>query len=646
MCGIAGYYSWTGIPLESGRIEAMTSTLRHRGPDDYGTYEVGGVSLGHTRLSIIDLSPAGRQPMANEHNDIWLVFNGEIYNFELLREDLIKKGHLFCSDTDSEVIIHQYEEDGERCVERLNGMFAFALWDRKNRKLFLARDRAGQKPLFYFVGQDFIIFGSEIKALLASGLIRPELNFEALQICMFYNAMAAPHTILKGVVQLEPGHCIACAQSSPRVRRFWDLKRLIGHGTRPQRKEGDWLEEFVWHFNRAVTMRMRSDAPFGAFLSGGLDSSAVIKAMVEVREEPVRTFAFGFRERSYDETGFAEEVASIFGTHHESIYSSEAELSDLVETVVYHGEEYTPNPCFIPVYLLSRGASRHVKMVLSGDGGDELLAGYETYQASYLARAYRRLPEGIRKGTRTLINQIPNSDGKVPLENKLKRFVYGAEQKGKHCHAVWRYIFSLEDLRQILRGSCRKLVEGYDPTAIYRSHLEDTESFSFLKSLLYSDFSYYLPNDALVKMDRMGMANALEIRNPFLDHELVEFAFQMPDHLRLRYFLVKKYILKKYLNGSIPRSLIYRKKAGFNVPVDAWLRGPLRTYMTDLLGSDRVRKSGIFEPSAVERLIRTHLTGQANHGLELWNLLCFSVWHGLFFGPAFSQSFSHKRLDT
>jgi len=632
MCGLTGYYSFAGRPLEAGRIQAMVRTLRHRGPDDEGVYELDAISLGHTRLAIIDLSVAGHQPMTNETKDIWLVFNGEIYNYETIRRDLLIKGHTFKSNTDSETIIHLYEEIGDDFLTKLNGMFAIALWDSKRQKLILARDRAGEKPLFYHQGPDYIVFGSEVKAILASGLVQRQIDSRALSSCLVYNAMPAPYTIFSDVRQLLPGQALFLENERISPRRYWTLIDAVNK-TSTNNNERQWLEGFASLFERSVTMRMRSDAPYGAFLSGGLDSSAVVKVMSDVARQPIRSFAFGFEESEFDETDYASFVAGVYHTNHEAIFTSEAELPALIERVVYHSEEYTPNPCFIPVYLLCRGASKHVKMVLSGDGGDEVLAGYETYQATHLAQLYQKLPRWMQSILEFAISRLPISQGKVPLEDKLKRFVYGARRPGSHAHALWRYIFTLEEARDVLTAAYSRDVEEWDPASIYTACLDEGKPLSLLGSLLYADFSYYMPNDALVRMDRMGMANGLEIRSPFIDHQLVEYAFSMPDSLRLRRFSIKKYALREYLKDSLPRRIVNRKKAGFNVPADAWLRGPLKEYLLDRLSSREVESVGVFRRHSVERLITEHMERKANHGLRLWNLLCFHIWWGLFQRP-------------
>jgi asparagine synthase (glutamine-hydrolysing) len=630
MCGITGYFSGKGIPFEPGKIMEMTHALSHRGPDDFGYFENSGIALGHTRLSIIDLSLAGHQPMTNEDNSLVLIFNGEIYNFEELRSDLKKKGHYFRSNSDSEVILHQYEEDGEECLQKFNGMFAFALWDKNKRSLLLARDRIGKKPLFYFMGSGFIIFGSEIKSLLASDLVVPELCHEALETSMVYNAMAAPMTLFKGIHQLLPGHYLIAGRETSHIRKYWDLRSAVEISPSTLKNEGQWLEAFREKFNRSVALRMRSDAPYGAFLSSGLDSTAIVKAMTEKSEDPVRTFSFGFNDDSFDESTAAKEISKIFGTTHKTVYAEAQNLPQLLETSLYFGEEFTPNPCFIPVYLLCREAAKEVKMVLSGDGADEILAGYETYQATYAAQFYKKLPRLIKEPVSWFINRLSVSNKKVPIENKLKRFVYGSNLPGKECHALWRYIFTPEKARATLVPKIQDLLSGYDPTHTYKQCIKDGESFSFLSNLLYADLSYYLTNDAILKMDRMGMANGLEVRTPFLDHELVEFLFSMPDSLKLKRFFNKKYLLKQYLRKRVPNRLIYQKKAGFNVPVDAWLRGPLREKMLDNLNITSVKSLNIFSASIVTQMVQDHLSGRKNLGLELWNILSFSVWHNLF----------------
>lgn len=607
--------------MPEGRIDAMIGALKHRGPDDRGVMVEDGCALGHARLSIIDLSAAGHQPMSNEDGSLWLVFNGEIYNFEELRAELVAKGHVFRSNTDSEVILHQYEEDGDACVTRFNGMFAFALWDRRRNRMVLARDRAGEKPLFFAQGSDHILFGSEIKAVLASGLVSPDFDPQAIQTCMIYNAMAAPMTVFKAVRQLLPAHVMVVDESGVRSTPYWRLLDQIGRD-RGAMSDDDWLAGFGAHLERSVKMRMRSDAPYGAFLSGGLDSTAIVKVMAETLSDKVRTYAFGFQEHAFDEVGPATEVAGIFGTQHRNIYARMDNLPDLVELAVRHGEEYTPNPCFIPVHLLCKEASTEVKMVLSGDGADELLAGYETYQATAAAAAWRRLPLALRRLVAAGVRRLPPSEGKVPLETKLKRFVYGANLPGREPHALWRHIFTPEGMRDCLMA---EYAQGGDPSALYKERLAEAGDLPLISGLLYGDFSYYLPNDALVKTDRMGMANGLEIRSPFLDHHLVEYCFGMPDRLKLRGLRTKKFILKRYLAGTIPDHLIRRKKAGFNVPVDAWIRGPLRAMVNDVLSSVRLKGDGVFCPQTVQAMMREHMAGHANRGLELWNILCLTL---------------------
>jgi len=639
MCGIVGYFSWSGRPLEPGRIEAMVGALAHRGPDDSGVWTAGDASaaLGQSRLSIIDLSAAGHQPMANEDGSLWLVFNGEIYNFEELRADLRVRGHVFRSASDSEVILHQYEEDGDACLERFNGMFAFALFDVRRRRLLLGRDRAGEKPLFFATGPDHVVFASEIKAILASGLVQPAIDAAALRTCMVYNAMAAPMTVFAGVRQLLPAHVVSVDRAGfGTPRPYWNLLERVANARALPTCDQAWLEGFADHLDRSVRLRMRSDAPFGAFLSGGLDSSAIVKVMRQTTDQPLRTYAFAFREGSFDESGMAKEVAAILGTDHNTIEAPMANLPQLLEKAVYHGEEYTPNPCFIPVYLLCQGAARHVKMVLSGDGADELLAGYETYQATALARLYGRMPAPLRRLAAAAIRRLPPSEAKVPLEDKLKRFVYGAEAPGLNSHALWRHIFQPDQVDAVLATPFAGA--GGDPTRLYNDRIQAGAALPFVSRLLFADFSYYMPNDALVKMDRMGMANGLEVRAPFLDHHLVEFCFAMPDRLKLRRWTGKKHVLKRFLAGTIPDRLITRKKAGFNVPVDAWLRGPLRPMLEDCLSAADMRRLGIFRPEAVQSLLTEHLSGRANHGLKLWNLLSFTVWHRLFLKAAVGGS--------
>ena len=630
MCGIVGYFSWTGRPLARAALDAMVDAVSHRGPDDRGVWQGDSVALGHTRLSIIDLSRAGRQPMSNETGDIWLTFNGEIYNFEALRAELIAKGHTFRSNADSEVILHQYEEDGEGCLRRLNGMFAFALWDASRRRLILARDRAGEKPLFYYATDGFIVFGSEIKSLLASGLVPVEIDSPALLTGLIYNAMAAPRTIVKGIRQIVPGAYLDCGDGPPAEKKYWDLLSIIRGRKNENRTDEEWLDGFNSHLHRSVKMRMRSDVDYGAYLSGGLDSTAVVKTMTEFHGLPVKTFSFGFREASFDESKAATLVSRIFGTEHFNSYASASALPGLVEKIVYHSEEYTPNPTFLPAFLLAGHAREHVKMVLSGDGGDELLAGYETYQASFMARVLRRFPAPVRRAVAWAIERLPVSNRRMPLEAKLKRFLHGVESDAQHPHVLWRHIFSLSGARDILQEHYAREAAGFDPLAVYSGDIDDARDMGFLTSLQYADFRNFMPNDAVLRSDRTGMAHGLEVRAPFLDHEFVEYVFGMPENLKLRWLTVRKYALRRYLRNSVPPQILNQRKLGFNAPIDDWLRGPLKEFLCDHTTPESLAKADVFKAERVNEMVSRHLDRQRNHGFELWNILCLTIWHKLF----------------
>jgi asparagine synthase (glutamine-hydrolysing) len=623
MCGIAGIVHLDGTEANPVVVEHMTNIIAHRGPDAAGIHVAGAAGLGHRRLAIIDLSPAGRQPMSNEDGSIWVTFNGEIYNFHQIRCELKQRGHIFQSATDTEVIIHAYEEWGIDCVQQFNGMFAFGVWDERRQQLWLARDRLGIKPLFYCHLPTCFLFGSEIKAILCHPQVPRTLDYTALAYYLSLNYMPAPYTLCQHVRQLLPGHSLVInAQGQVYDTEYWDITY---HET-DNRSESEYLEEFCSLLEDAIRLRLVSDVPFGAFLSGGLDSSTVAYWMSQTMQSPVKTFSIGFHEASFNELPYAQEVATtINADHHERIVTPDA--AAILPKVVWHAEEPTADSSMISVYYLAQMAREHVTMALSGDGADEILAGYETYQAYYLHRLYRMVPTWVRQRMiAPLVSALPVSDAKVSLDFKLRRFVAGGDLPGEEAHAAWRMIFDAEARREMLVPLWEHPEARADVLTLYRETFARTNAKNPLNRLLYVDTRFYLPNDMLVKIDRMTMAHALEAREPFLDHRLVEFAATVPPALKLKHFQQKKYLLKAAMRGKVPERILQRKKAGFNQPKAYWIRTSLKPFVTDHLSPERLRAMGLIHPPAVEHLLRMHFDGRADNSHQIWCLLTLSLW--------------------
>lgn len=623
MCGIAGALYFNRASIEAERIQDMTDVLVHRGPDDEGIYVSGSMGLGHRRLAIIDLSPAGKQPMANEDRTIWITFNGEIYNFMGIRHELEKKGHRFRSATDTEVVIHAYEEWGIDCLKRLNGMFAFGLWDEGQQCLWLVRDRLGLKPLFYCHLPQCLFFGSEIKALLTDPRVDRTIDYEALAYYLALNYMPAPHTLFARVRQLLPGHYLK-VDITGQVQdvEYWELV----FREEENRSERAYVEEFNTLLEDSVRLRLVSDVPFGVFLSGGIDSSSVAYWMSRHLNEPVKTFSIGFGEPSFDELIYAREVAqSIHSDHYERMVTADAAV--ILPRLVWHAEEPTADSSMLAVYYLAQETHKHVKMVLSGDGADEILAGYETYQAYYLHRLYRFFPAWFRrKVIRPMVNLFPVSDSKVSWDFKLRRFVAGAEFQPEDAHATWRMIFDREARERLMSPVVDHPGAAEDAINLYRTLFARTNARHALNRMLYVDTRFYLPNDMLVKVDRMTMAHGLEAREPFLDYRLVEFLASVPPRFKLKRFQHKKYLLKASMKGKLPDSVRWRKKQGFNVPNARWIKGDLKPFVMDHLSPNCIRDMGLLDSRAVDELLNDHFANRADNSHQIWCLLTLVLW--------------------
>ena len=621
MCGIAGILNFTGQAVLRPTMERMTESLRHRGPDDAGIFLEGDVSLGHRRLSILDVSSCGHQPMSNEDGSIWISFNGEIYNFQSLRSDLLARGHVFRSRSDTEVLIHLYEERGTSMLDALNGIFAFAIWDRPRRRLFLARDRLGVKPLFYAKTPSAFLFGSEIKAILAADVLDRRVYLPALHHYLSLNYLPAPLTLFEGIYQLRPAEWVVVENGFVQIQRYWKLPaetiEISGH---------DAAARLDAHLDRATRAQVISDVPVGAFLSGGLDSSALVYYLKNVLGR-TQTFSIGFRESSYDETSHARTVAAALGTeHHEQIVTTEAR--QVLESIIHHAEEPTADASMIAVWYLSRLARQHVTVALSGDGADEILAGYETYQANQLAAFYRRLPRWVRGSfIEPLVRLWPVQDRKLSWEYKLKRFIAAAHLSPEQAHFSWRIIFDESHKRLLWKPEVRGALQAHDTFEFVREYFRRGAD---LNAFLAFDTEFYLPNDMLTKVDRMSMAHGLEVRVPYLDHELVEFVARLPAHLKLRRFFRKKYLLKRIMRQRLPAEILARPKAGFNMPLNRWFKTDLREYVRDMLSRETVARLGFFEPSEVERLLDEHDRGIADWSYQIYGLLVFRLWYKCF----------------
>ncbi len=628
MCGICGQLNFDPTrPVDPALIEAMCLTMTHRGPDDQGIFVTGRgdhsalspCGLGHRRLSIVDLE-AGQQPIGNEDETQWVVGNGEVYNYPELRPELEGKGHRFRTRSDTEVIVHAYEEFGDDFLRRLNGMFALALWDGRRRRLLLARDRVGIKPLYYFVGGDRLVFGSEIKAIL-KGEVPRRVDLQALHDYLSFNYIPAPATIFRGIRKLPPGHLLCWERGKVELRSYWDIP--LPEGESPPREESYYSEALHELLRRSVKRHLMSDVPLGVFLSGGVDSSTLVAIMSEVGVSPIRTFSIGFEEESFNELPYAREVARRFGAeHHEMVVRPEPR--DMLPLLAHFFDEPFADSSAIPVYYLSRMARENVKVALGGDGGDELFAGYETYSAYKLARLYRKLPSFITAFLLpSLVKTLPVSHRRVSVDYRAKRFVKGALSPPEEGHYMWKVIFD-EDAKEALYKE-ESLRHSEDSYRHFKGLLDRRWDADKLRQLQYIDFKVYLADDILVKVDRMSMAHSLEVRVPLLDHEVVEFVFNVPSNLNHRGWR-SKYLLKRMMRGCLPYRVLHSRKRGFNVPMAGWLRGELFPAVRDLLSPERLRRQGYFDPEAVMRLVESHQEKRADFSRNIWGLLVFMLW--------------------
>lgn len=637
MCGICGkvYYD-RSRPAQREGLAKMCYTLLHRGPDEQRVVTRGQVGLASARLAIIDVE-GGHQPLSNEDGTVWIAYNGEVYNFPQLRAQLQRAGHRFATDSDTETLVHLYEERGDDFVCSLNGMFALAIWDEREQRLVLARDHLGIKPLYYAQLTDRLVFGSEIKALLADG-IDNEIDPLALHDYLSLNYVPGPRTIFSTVRKLLPGHILTFEAASqtlaerPRmdIRRFWDLPRPEARTPR-LRSSGDLEKSLLTLLREAVHDQMISDVPIGAFLSGGLDSSIVVALMSEVSDRPVQTFSVGFQEQSYNELPYARIVAERFNTdHHELVLEPGAH--EVVTAMIDYFDEPFADWSAVAVYAVSQLAARHVKVALSGDGGDEVFGGYYTYQADKLAAYYRRLPKFLGASLIPgLVDLIPVSDRKVSLEFKLKRFVHGGSLPPLAAHFAWKDFLSEEMKARLYSPGSLDGVQLRPSVATMQEYYDAYPTPDLINRLLYVDTKAQLVDDMLTKVDRMSMAHSLEVRVPLLDLRLVEFMACLPGDLKVRH-LELKYLLKRVAAGLLPEEILRRPKAGFHVPIPRWIKTDLGELIDERLAPRAVADQGLFNPSMVTEMLEAHRRGRRDHSRNIWNLLIFSLWYERYVG--------------
>jgi asparagine synthase (glutamine-hydrolysing) len=612
MCGICGLASGGG-PADPERLRAMSATLVHRGPDSDGHLVDGPVGLAARRLSIIDLE-TGDQPIANEDGTVHVVQNGEIYNYRELRAGLEHAGHRFATRSDTEVLVHLYEEHGDGFAERLRGMFAVAIWDARKRRLVLARDPFGIKPLYYEDNADGLAFASELRALP-----RGEIDLDALEAFLAFNSIPGPYSIFRGVKKLPPGHLLVWADGETRVSRF--VRPAPVQASEVRREDEDELaEELRARLRDSVRAHLVADVPVGVLLSGGVDSSVLAAVAAQESSEPVHTFSIGFEERSFDELDDARAVAQLYGTRHEElVLRPDAAL--LLPALADAFDEPFADSSALPTYLVSELAAGHVKVALSGEGGDELFGGYYTYAADLLALRVGRLAPLARP----LVERLPSSSRRASFDYKAKRFVRAADLPPLERHHAWKEIFSA-DARGELLGSDPLSVSRLDPVDLLRTRFAETEGAELLARLQDVDLGTYLVDDLLVKTDRASMAHSLEARVPYLDPLVAGLAQALPTRLKVS-GLRKKRLLRKAAAPLLPRRIVYGRKRGFSIPAAAWLRGELEPFARDVLSAETLRRQAFFRPEPVTRLLDRHVAGTEDLSRQLWSLLAFTLWY-------------------
>jgi len=612
MCGIAGF-THEDRPVQPGLIRGATASLIHRGPDQQGVYESHHVSLGAVRLTIIDLV-SGEQPLRSEDGDMVLVYNGEVYNYAELRVELQERGHRFLSHSDTEVVLHAFLEWDTECFRRLRGMFGLALWCESRRRLVLARDRVGIKPLYFCHKGHDIYFSSELKGILHHPDIDRTLDLDGLNCYLRVNYVPGPFTLVQGIEKLPPGHILTWQRGATKVEHYWHCAIPPAQEAWSVSAARDQLD-FLLH--ESVKEHMVADVPVGLWASGGLDSSTILHYVTKVSTKKLKTFSITFKGRSFDEGAYIHKVAELYGTdHYELDLSTDTDLQGAIQEFAYYSDEPSADAGCLPVWFLAKMSSRQVTVALSGEGADELFGGYLTYLASRYVRMARLLPAALRKMAIAGLRYWPVSDEKISFEYKLKRFLRGSLLPADEGHIFWNGTFSEQEKADILHGA--------DSAPMLRI-LAQMPRVPGLDRLLLFDQQYYLPDDILYKADRMGMAHSLEVRPPFLDHRLVEFAASLPENYKLRGSQMK-FLLKELMKDKLPPAIVRRKKVGFDIPVHDWFRGVLKPLLLDTLTERAVKQTQIFRWEGVHSVIKRHLERHDNLGYHLWGLLTLFLW--------------------
>ncbi|MEW6614399.1 MAG: asparagine synthase (glutamine-hydrolyzing) [Thermodesulfobacteriota bacterium] len=623
MCGIVGIYNPnSGVDLHS--LKDMTNTLSHRGPDEEGYFVdlESGIAFGHRRLSIIDVK-TGQQPLCNEDQSVWVILNGEIYNFLELRKELETMGHHFESSSDTEVVVHAYESFGSHCVKHFRGMFAFALWDKNEKKLFMARDRVGKKPLVYTrLSNGTLLFASEIQSLLKHRGLGREIDTEAINYFLSYTYIPAPLTIFKGIFKVPPGHSLTYDGDTIQVQPYWQLH----YYPKLQISEEDAIETLMELLRESVKIRLISEVPLGAFLSGGIDSSTVVALMSEFTNGPVKTFSIGFEEQDFDELRYARRVSRLYGTdHHEFIVKPKA--LDILPTLIRHyGEPYADSSA-IPTYYLSKITREHITVALNGDGGDELFAGYDRYFGFKLSSYLDNLPDFFKKMLAYPIEILsPDSINPKSKLRRIKRFFQGISLSPIERYFRWISVFRERDKTGLYSEEFKNTLGKVSSIDLLAPFFNNHDYLDPVDTLLNTDTHTYLPYDLLVKVDITSMANSLEARSPFLDHVLMEFVARLPSNFKL-HGRQSKYLLKKAFNSQLPSENLHRTKMGFGVPIAKWFREDLKDFLSENLLSNTCLKRGYFKPERVRELVHSHIGGKEDYSYHLWTLLMLELWH-------------------
>ncbi|MGI8733623.1 MAG: asparagine synthase (glutamine-hydrolyzing) [Pyrinomonadaceae bacterium] len=632
MCGINGiaFSSRSRRIIDVAVLKRMRDVITHRGPDDDGIFIDGRIGLGHRRLSIVDVA-AGHQPMTNEDGSLHITYNGEIYNHGDFRADLEAKGHVYSTHCDTETILHLYEEHGAGCVDHLRGMFAFAIWDRRQQKLFIARDRLGVKPLYYVHTEDgSLYFGSEIKALLEAAAIRPKLNYHALPDYLANHGTSNDETLFAGVKRLSPGHTLTWNDGSLVIKQYWDVS-FTDEGSEEGRSDDELIAEWSELFRESVRLRLMADVPLGMFLSGGIDSSAIAAVMSDLVDEPIKTFSVAFAEREANELAYARLVAERFKTDHHEVVVSPREFFAALPRMVWHEDEPLAHPSSVALYFVSRLAADHVKVVLTGEGSDELLGGYERYYKTIynlaLGRRYQGLmPTVLRQALDERIRALPVNS---KIRHKLTRTFLCLPSDIENLYFDNFAVVTRGMQQELLTDETKERIGVIDPYRQMRSYFEGSDAQSLLNRMLYTDIKSYL-HELLMKQDQMSMAASIESRVPFLDHKLVEFTSRLPERLKVRNSWTTKYVLRRAMKGVLPEPILARKKMGFPVPVGKWFRGEFAHVIDEYVLGERAAARGIFNPEFVRSLVARHQAGE-NHSERLWALVNFEMWQRRFF---------------